>query len=53
MTNSKTKTPKITVDPRGCLFIVLSTGETVPLNFTNLVALPGFARERPSFRLIC
>ncbi|MDP3508604.1 MAG: hypothetical protein Q8T09_11480 [Candidatus Melainabacteria bacterium] len=45
MTNSKTKTPKITVDPRGCLFIVLSTGETVPLNFTNLVALPGFARE--------
>ena len=40
-----TKTPKIVVDARGCLFFVLSNGQTVPLNFTNLVAQDGFARE--------
>jgi hypothetical protein len=40
-----TNTPKIVVDARGCLFFVLSNGQAVPLNFTNLVAKEGLARE--------
>jgi len=37
-------TPKIVIDKRGCLFFVLSTGQQVPLNFTNLVASNGLDR---------
>jgi len=40
-----TKTPKIVVDARGCLFFVLSDGQKAPINFTNLVAKEGLARE--------
>lgn len=37
--------PKVQVDPRGCLLIVVSKGQVAPPNFTNLVSREGIARE--------
>ena len=54
MTNietSKTQAPLFAgTDSRGCLFFVLSNGQTVPVNFTGLVAKEGLAREVCAYR---